>query len=138
MRLVALLTLGLALASGCSTDHRILESDVYLPEGMTTIRSSNIRRADGSLVGGDFLLAGRVNDAEASMDDLVDEYRSNGWFLKREIPGLDFSRADLVKGDRTVTVELVRRRLDPANSTGTIVVASPSKSAASAVETPMK
>ncbi len=138
MRIAALPTLVLALLVGCSTDRSILESDVYLPENMTTIRSANIRRVDGALIGGDFLIAGRVNDAEASVDELVAYYCSNGWFLKRQIPGLDFSRADLVKGDRTVTVELVRRRIDPANSTGTIVVASASKSAASVAESPMK
>lgn len=138
MRTVALATLFCVIALGCSTDRAILESDVFLPEDMVTIRSANIRRAGGELVGGDFFVGGRVNNAEASMDEVVDYYRSNGWFLQRQIPGLDFSKATLIKGDRTVTIELVRRRLDPANSTGTIVVVSPLTTHATLTEVPMK
>ncbi|MSR41051.1 MAG: hypothetical protein EXS10_04020 [Phycisphaerales bacterium] len=138
MRTVLLSALFLVTAIGCSSDRKILESDVFLPEDMVTIRSANIRRSSGELVGGDFFVAGRVNNAEESVDELVDYYQSNGWFLERQTPGLDFSRADLVKGDRTVTVELVRRRLDPANSTGTIVVATKSVANAPSPEVPMK
>ncbi len=138
MRTVALATLFCMIALGCSTDRAILESDVFLPEDMLTIRSANIRRAGGELVGGDFFVGGRVNNAEASMDEVVDYYRSNGWFLQHQTPGLDFAKADLTKGDRTVTIELVRRRLDPANSTGTIVVLSPLTTHASSTEVPMK
>ena len=78
MRTVALATLFCMIALGCSTDRAILESDVFLPEDMVTIRSANIRRAGGELVGGDFFVGGRVNNAEASMDEVVDYYRSNG------------------------------------------------------------
>ena len=59
MRTVALATLFCMIALGCSTDRAILESDVFLPEDMVTIRSANIRRAGGELVGGDFFVGGR-------------------------------------------------------------------------------
>ncbi|MFM7051391.1 MAG: hypothetical protein ACKOYN_04550 [Planctomycetota bacterium] len=122
-RAFALLAAFAALAA-CAADPVLLESDVPLPPGMATVRSADIKRGGGTVTGGTFLLAGEVLDAAAAMSTTIERLRGAGWTVSRSERGLDRSSCTAEKGSRVVEVTIDRRALDPAMSTGSIVVRS--------------
>jgi len=112
------------LLAACSSAPVVLESDVPLPPGMSTVRSADIKRAGGTVTGGTFLLAGEVVDARDTMSTLAARFRDEGWIVLVRESGLDFAACVATKGGRSVEVRIDRRALDPAMSSGLIVVKS--------------
>lgn len=102
----------------------LLESDVPLPAGMSTVRSADIRRAGGSVTGGRFLLAGEIDDAERLLDATIARFESSGWRLGQAERGLDHATATFTKGGRTARLSLDRRTLDPGMSSGMLEISS--------------
>ena len=122
LRVLAIAIVAAAMQA-CSSSSTLLDSDVPLPDGMTTIRSADIRRAGGTVAGGRFLLAGSVPDAAATLASTVAAFESNGWRVESRDAGLDLSTARFSKGDRTVTLSIARRAVEPDMSTGMLEVA---------------
>lgn len=118
---VAALLAGLQACSGSQT---LLDSDVPLPDGMTSVRSADIRRSGGTVTGGRFLLAGQVPDAAATLESTAERFVANGWRVDAQQAGLDLSTARFSKGSRTVTLSIARRTLEPDMSTGMLEVTS--------------
>jgi len=77
-RVLAVAALAAALQA-CSSAPMLLDSDVPMPDGMSTVRSADIRRADGTVTGGRFLLAGEVPDAAATLESTAERFVANGW-----------------------------------------------------------
>ena len=100
----------------------LLESDVPLPEGMSTVRSADIRRSGGTVTGGRFLLAGEIDDADRVLTSTIARFESAGWRVESARPGLDKATAIFTKGGRTVDLQLDRRTLDPGMSSGMLVI----------------
>jgi hypothetical protein len=120
-RALALVALCVGLHA-CSSSTTLLESDVPLPDGMTVVRSADIRRDAGSLTGGRFLLAGRVRDAGELLSDTLLRFESGGWAVVDSRTGLDLASARLEKGARRAELTIHRRALEPDMSTGTLEV----------------
>lgn len=116
---VAALLAGLQACAGGQT---LLDSDVPMPDGMSTVRSADIRRSGGVVTGGRFLLAGEVPDAAATLDSTIARFVASGWRVDAREAGLDLSSARLSKGSRTVTLSIARRTLEPDMSTGMLEV----------------
>jgi hypothetical protein len=116
--------LAAVLLSGCAESRMLLDSDVPLPDGMTTVRSADIRRSGGVVTGGRFLLAGSVPNAADLLDATTERFRASGWSVVREESGLDLSTARFAKANRTVDLTITRRALEPDMSTGVLEVAS--------------
>jgi len=112
----------LATLQACSGSQTLLESDIPMPDGMNTVRSADIRRADGAVTGGRFLLAGEVPDAGATLESTAQRFVANGWRVDAKEVGLDLSTARFSKGARSVTLSIARRALEPDMSTGTLEV----------------
>jgi hypothetical protein len=112
----------LLFASGCSHGVMLLESDVPLPEGMTTVQSADIRRSAGTVTGGKFLLTGEVNDAATLLRETITRYEAAGWTVVNRVVGLDHSEAVFAKDARRVQLTIDRRALDPAMSAGMLEV----------------
>ena len=89
---------------------------------MRTLRSADIRRAGGEVVGGRFLLSGAVDDARDTVNAAVTRFRAEGWSVASTTLGLDHSEASFTKGARRVELVVDRRALEPAMSTGRIEV----------------
>jgi len=117
------LALTLALA-GCNSDTMLLESDVPLPEGLATIRSADIRRAQGTVSGGTFVLAGEVADARAAVDRAARRFDAHGWTTASAEGNADAATARFTKDGRTASLTLHRRSLDPAMSSGALAIES--------------
>ena len=122
-RVLAVAALAAALQA-CSSAPMLLDSDVPMPDGMSTVRSADIRRADGTVTGGRLLLAGAVPDASATLEATVSRFAANGWRVEAQDAGLDLSTARFSKGSRVVTLSIARRTLEPDMSTGTLEVIS--------------
>jgi len=116
--------LAAVLLAGCAESRMLLDSDVPLPDGMTTVRSADIRRSGGVVTGGRFLLAGSVPDAAELLDATTERFRASGWSVVREEAGLDLSTARFTKANRIVDLTITRRALEPDMSTGVLEVAS--------------
>ena len=112
----------IATLQACSGTQTLLESDIPMPDGMTTVRSADIRRSDGTVTGGRFLLAGEVPDAGATLESTAQRFVANGWRVDAKDAGLDLSTARFSKGSRSVTLSIARRALEPDMSTGTLEV----------------
>ncbi|MFZ9880823.1 MAG: hypothetical protein ACO3QC_05420 [Phycisphaerales bacterium] len=112
------------LVAACASTPVVLESDVPLPPGMSTVRSADIKRAGGTVTGGTFLLAGEVVDARDTISALAARFRDEGWVVLVRESGLDFATCVATKGGRSVEVRIDRRALDPAMSSGMLVVKS--------------
>lgn len=117
----ALLSAALLLPA-CTRDTMLLESDVPLPRGMNTVRSADIRRDGGTVTGGDFILAGEIDDARSAIRASAQSFEANGWTIVRADGSLDAASGEFVKDTRTVSVTLRRRALEPKMSTGTLTV----------------
>ncbi len=109
-------------AAACARDAVLLESDVPLPEGMTVLRSTDIRRARGEVTGGRFLLSGSTLDAADTVRETIARFESRGWTLQSTEYGLDHARAELAKGSRVAELRIDRRALDPAMSSGMLSI----------------
>jgi hypothetical protein len=116
--------------AGCSSNAMLLESDVPLPNGMETVRSADIRRSAGTVSGGSFVLAGPCNDAADLLASTVERYRSNGWVVVAQNPGLDRSVAEFSKDTRRLELAIQRRALEPDMSSGFITITSTASTAA--------
>ena len=116
----------------------LLESDVPIPEGMSTVRSADIRRGGGTVTGGRFLIAGEFDDADRLLGATIARFESSGWRLGEVEHGLDHAAATFTKGARTARVELDRRTLDPGMSSGMIEITSggPTRSSSSSASEP--
>ena len=123
LRVLAIAALSVVLHA-CSSSTTLLESDVPLPDGMTVVRSADLRRDAGTLTGGRFLLAGRVRDAGELLTATLGRFESDGWTVVDSRVGLDLSTARLEKGARRAELTITRRALEPDMSTGTLEVAS--------------
>lgn len=118
----AALLLAVLLPPACARDTMLLESDVPLPRGMSTVRSTDIRRDGGTVTGGDFILAGEIDDARRAIRASAQSFEANGWTIVRADGGLDAASGEFVKDTRTVSITLRRRALEPKMSTGTLTV----------------
>ncbi len=110
------------LLGACRSLPTILESDIPVPEGMQTIRSADIRRAGGEVVGGRFLLSGGGADARDTVRSTSARFESAGWTVESSELGLDHAAAEFAKGARRVRLVVDRRALEPAMSSGLIEV----------------
>ena len=122
-RVLAVAALSVVLHA-CSSSTTLLESDVPLPDGMTVVRSADLRRDAGTLTGGRFLLAGRVRDAGELLSDTLGRFESGGWTVVDSRAGLDLATARLEKGARRAELSIHRRTLEPDMSTGMLEVTS--------------
>lgn len=118
---VAILLLALAPCA-CARDTMLLESDVPLPRGMSTVRSADIRRSGGTVSGGTFLLAGEVSDARSAVDLAATRFRAAGWTAGASAGDHDSASATFTKDARSASLTLWRRGLDHRMSTGTLTV----------------
>lgn len=125
-RVLALAVLAAALQA-CSSGEMLLESDVPLPDGMSTLRSADIRRIGGTVVGGRFLLSGEVPDASETLRRTAARFESNGWRVEERDAGLDLSTARFTKDGRSVRLSISRRALEPDMSTGMLEVTTSSR-----------
>lgn len=107
---------------GCSHDAMLLESDVPVPNGMETVRSADIRRSEGTVSGGRFVLAGPVNDAGSLMVATRERYRSNGWTTVLLEDGLDHAEGIFEKGNRRARLTIDRRAIEPDMSSGSLEI----------------
>jgi hypothetical protein len=110
------------LLGACRSLPTILESDIPVPEGMQSIRSADIRRSGGEVVGGRFLLSGVVDDARDTVRSTSARFESAGWTVESSELGLDHAVAEFAKGARRVRLVVDRRALEPAMSSGLIEV----------------
>ena len=122
-RVLAVAALSVALHA-CSSSTTLLESGVPLPDGMTVVRSADIRRDAGTLTGGRFLLAGGVRDAGELLSDTLARFESGGWTVVDSRAGLDLATARLEKGARRAELTIHRRALEPDMSSGMLEVSS--------------
>ena len=116
--------LAMAALTACAKDTMLLEGDIPLPEGLVTVRSADIRRADGVVTGGRFILSGEVADAGAAMTASAERFAAHGWTRASSEGDADAAKARFTKGARAVDLELRRRGLDTRNSQGVLSVAS--------------
>ena len=123
----AALVLAAAPLAACARDTMLLESDIPLPRGMTTVRSADIRRSAGEVTGGTFLLAGDVPDARSSVDLAATRFGVHGWTLARVEGDADMASAWFTKDARSASLMLRRRGLEPVMSTGSLEVTTPAK-----------
>ena len=107
---------------GCSHDAMLLESDVPVPNGMETIRSADIRRSEGTVSGGRFILAGSVDDAGSLMVATRERYRANGWKTVLLEDGLDHAEGIFEKGNRRARLTIDRRALEPDMSSASLEI----------------
>lgn len=103
----------------------LLESDVPLPDGMSTVRSADIRRAAGTVSGGTFLLSGPVTDARGDLELCSSRYADAGWFVVKSDGNSDTASAIYAKDTRVVDLTLRRRALEPRMSMGSLTVQTP-------------
>lgn len=113
---------GSMILLGCSHDAMLLESDVPVPNGMETVRSADIRRSEGTVSGGRFLLAGPVNDAGSLMVATRERYRANGWTTLLLEDGLDHAEGVFEKGNRRARLTIDRRAIEPDMSSGSLEI----------------
>ncbi len=113
---------GSMILLGCSHDAMLLESDVPVPNGMETVRSADIRRSEGTVSGGRFLLAGPVNDAGSLMVATRERYRANGWTTVLLEDGLDHAEGVFEKGNRRARLTIDRRAIEPDMSSGSLEI----------------
>ena len=113
-----------AVLQACSTSRTLLDSDVPVPDGMTTVRSADIRRSGGVVTSGRFLLAGSVLDAAESLADTRGRFQAAWWEVDREEAGLDLASARFTKAGRSVELSIARRALDPDMSTAVLEISS--------------
>jgi hypothetical protein len=107
---------------GCSHDAMLLESDVPVPTGMETVRSADIRRSEGTVSGGRFILAGPVEDAGSLMVATRERYRANGWKTVLLEDGLDHAEGIFEKGNRRARLTIDRRAIEPDMSSGSLEI----------------
>jgi hypothetical protein len=112
------------VAVGCSHDAMLLESDVPVPSGMSTVRSADIRRSGGTVSGGRFILAGPVDDAGGLMVATRERFAGAGWSTVEIQDGLDHATGTFRKGDRRVRLTIDRRALEPDMSSAMLEIAS--------------
>jgi hypothetical protein len=117
-----LLAAAAASFGGCSHDAMLLESDVPVPSGMSTVRSADIRRSGGTVSGGRFILAGPVDDAGALMVATRERFASSGWTTVEIRDGLDHSEGIFTKGARRARLTIDRRALEPDMSSGSLEI----------------
>lgn len=110
--------------ASCSGSRTLLDSDVPVPDGMSTVRSADIRRSAGVVTSGRFLLAGSVTDASELLDATSDRFRAAGWSVAPGEAGLDLAAARFMKAGRTVDLSIARRALDPDMSTAVLEISS--------------
>ncbi|MFM7261671.1 MAG: hypothetical protein ACKO3W_13820 [bacterium] len=113
-----------SLLAACSHDAMLLESDVPVPSGMSTVRSADIRRSGGTLSGGRFILAGPVDDAGALMVATRERFAGNGWTTVEIKDGLDHSEGIFTKGARRARLTIDRRALEPDMSSASLEIGS--------------
>ena len=123
----AALLLAVAPLAACARDTMLLESDIPLPHGMTTVRSADIRRASGTVTGGTFLLSGDVPDARSSVDLAATRFAAHGWKTASAAGDANSASAKFTKDARTATLMLRRRGIEPVMSTGSLEVTTPAK-----------
>jgi hypothetical protein len=121
---IAAALLAAAVLSGCGSDRpfTLLDSDVPAPPEMDVRYSFDIARSGGLLSRGRFILSGVVEDINAAANDTVTRYAENGWTLKEQAMLPSLAKLVFVKDQRTATVELIRRRVDPEMSSAVVVV----------------
>ncbi len=100
----------------------LLESDVPVPSGMSTVRSADIRRSGGTVSGGRFILAGPVDDAGALMVATRERFAGNGWTTVEIKDGLDHSEGIFTKDARRARLTIDRRALEPDMSSGSLEI----------------
>jgi len=110
------------LLAACSHDAMLLESDVPVPSGMSTVRSADIRRSGGTVSGGRFILAGPVDDAGALMVATRERFAGNGWTTVEIKDGLDHSEGVFTKDTRRARLTIDRRALEPDMSSGSLEI----------------
>lgn len=126
-RVFAILPLAALALVGCSHDTMLLESDVPVPQEMTTVRSADIRRSGGTVSGGSFLLAGDVENARRSVTKCAKRFDENGWKTVKIDGNADASTAIFTKDTRTAELTLRRRSLEPRMSNGLLTMQSSTK-----------
>jgi hypothetical protein len=121
-----LVVLGSLAVGGCSSGPpaTLVESDVPLPPEMDVRFASEIDRSGGTLMGGRFLLSGDVRTLKATVDETVLRFSSNGWTEAERTISAERAALLFRKDDRTVRVEIDRRRIDPGMSTALVLVGS--------------
>jgi hypothetical protein len=127
LALVPVLVPILAPIAGCARDTMLLEGDIPLPRGMTTVRSADIRRNSGEVTGGTFLLSGDVPDARSSVDLAATRFAVHGWSLAGVTGDASMASARFTKNSRSATLMLRRRDLEPVMSTGSLEVTTTAK-----------
>ncbi|MCE2885071.1 MAG: hypothetical protein LW806_09265 [Planctomycetaceae bacterium] len=118
----ALLAATAPLLAACSHDAMLLESDVPVPSGMSTVRSADIRRSGGTVSGGRFILAGPVDDAGALMVATRERFAGSGWTTVEIKDGLDHSEGIFTKDARRARLTIDRRALEPDMSSGSLEI----------------
>jgi len=124
IRRTACAVLAMAALTACASDTMLLEGDIPLPEGLVTVRSADIRRGEGTVTGGRFILSGEIRDASTAMETATERFAAHGWSRAALEGNADAAKARFTKGARSVDLELRRRALDPCNSQGVLSVAS--------------
>lgn len=110
------------ILTGCSHDTMLLESDVPVPSGMSTVRSADIRRSGGTVTGGRFVLAGPVDDAGSLMVATRERFAGAGWTTVEIEDGLDHATGVFRKGDRRARLTIDRRALEPDMSSAMLEI----------------
>lgn len=123
-RRIFVLPLVLSALQACSsTPTHFVESDVPIPADTQVRYSTELKRTDGKLTGGWFILWGEILDVRKTTAETITRYRNDGWQLAEErlLP----KQADLrfTKDTRTVRVIIDGRRIDPWSSSATVRVA---------------
>ena len=121
-RVIASAAAACALLAACTRDTMLLESDVPLPRGMSTVRSADIRRDGGTVTGGDFILSGELEDARKAIRASAERFEANGWTIVRADGNTDAANGEFVKDTRTAVLSLRRRALEPKMSSGTLAI----------------
>jgi hypothetical protein len=124
-RCVIALPLILSALQACSsTPTHFVESDVPIPADTKVRYSTELKRTDGKLTGGWFILWGEILDINKTTSETITRYSNDGWELVEErlLP----KQADLrfAKDSRIVRVIIDARRIDPWSSSATVRVAS--------------
>ncbi len=99
-----------------------VESDVPLPVEMDVRFSAGILRDGGVLTNGNFLLSGSAEDLTKSVTETSARYIDGGWRETERTLKPDLAVLGFAKDDRTVRVEIDRRRIDPTQSTAVVRV----------------
>lgn len=117
------MAIALSALSACSTaPTHFVESDVPVPVGMTVRYSTDLKREQGVLSSGWFILWGNITDVNKTANGTVTRFEEDGWRLVEKSISAKRAALTFAKDSRTTRIDIDARRIDPGSSSATVRV----------------